>query len=33
MMAPPGIWPISPTMPPIDSTSPISTWVHFCVVR
>src|SRR5712671_722133 len=32
-MAPPGICPISPTRPPIDSTRPISTWVHFCVVR
>jgi hypothetical protein len=33
MIAPPGIWPSSATMPPIDSTKPISTWVHFCVVR
>ena len=33
MMAPPGICPISPITPPIDSTNPISTWVHFCVVR
>src|SRR5665213_3509689 len=32
-MAPPGICPISATIPPIDSTRPISTWVHFCVVR
>jgi hypothetical protein len=33
MIAPPGICPISPTMPPIDSTRPIWAWVHFCVVR
>jgi hypothetical protein len=33
MMAPPGICPISATSPPIESTKPISTWVHFCVVR
>src|SRR6187551_2868746 len=32
-IAPPGICPIRPTRPPIDSTNPISTWVHFCVVR
>ena len=32
-MAPPGICPSNPMMPPIDSTKPISTWVHFWVVR
>ncbi len=32
-MAPPGICPISATRPPIDSTRPIETCVHFCVVR
>src|SRR5438105_2013611 len=32
-IAPPGIWPSNPMMPPIESTKPISTWVHFCVVR
>ena len=32
-MAPPGIWPINATRPPIESTNPIATWVHFCVVR
>ncbi len=32
-IAPPGICPSRPTMPPIESTMPISTWVHFCVVR
>ncbi|MGY4426748.1 hypothetical protein ACVWY2_009197 [Bradyrhizobium sp. JR6.1] len=32
-IAPPGTWPKRPMMPPIESTKPISTWVHFCVVR
>ena len=32
-IAPPGICPIRPTTPAIDSTKPISTCVHFCVVR
>ena len=32
-IAPPGICPSNPMMPPIDSTKPISTWVHFWVVR
>ena len=30
---PPGSWHARPAMLPIESTRPISTWVHFCVVR
>jgi hypothetical protein len=33
MIAPPGIWPSKATTLPIESTEPISTCVHFCVVR
>ena len=32
-MAPPGIWHSNATMPPMDSTKPMSVCVHFCVVR
>src|SRR5580692_6303228 len=31
--APPGIWPMSEMKPAADRTKPMSTCVHFCVVR